>query len=330
MNLSLRQLKVFLGVAQSSSFTKTAQRLHLSQAALSAIIRELETQLQCRLLDRTTRTVSLTEAGRTFLPTAAHIVETIENSALELGKIGRAEQRALRLGVTPHIAVSLIPEVLKTFSALCPSVHVDMSDRPPAELLGLVEAGELDAAFGAFFAKVSGIDRLPIFPTRLVIASSLAEGTSWPDFTKCEVTWRALQDLPLICLPKDNPIQRLIDENLAKEQVTPGKRIVVSHLDTAIAMAEAGFGVAIVPSISEATCQRFQVRLDPIQPAVEFAFYCIMRAGRGDSGIIDQFSEVFKEVVERFHQASASARSTRRGARKTAPKSAGKAAPEGR
>jgi DNA-binding transcriptional LysR family regulator len=56
MNLSLKQLKVFLGVANASSFTKTAQSMHLSQAALSAIIRELETQLQCRLLERTTRT----------------------------------------------------------------------------------------------------------------------------------------------------------------------------------------------------------------------------------------------------------------------------------
>ena len=74
MNLSLRQLKVFLGVAQAASFTKTAQRLHLSQAALSDNIRELETQLHFRLLDRTTRSVAQTEAGSMFLPTAAHIV----------------------------------------------------------------------------------------------------------------------------------------------------------------------------------------------------------------------------------------------------------------
>ncbi|MDB5728163.1 MAG: LysR family transcriptional regulator [Noviherbaspirillum sp.] len=301
MNLSLRQLRVFLGVAHSSSFTKTAQRLHLSQAALSAIIRELETQLQCRLLDRTTRTVKLTEAGRIFLPTAAHIVATIENAAVELARIGRAEQRALRVGVTPHIAVSLMPEVLKTFSMLYPSVHVEMSDRPPAELLCLVESGELDAAFGAFFAKASGIDRVPIFPTRLVVASAQGEGVCWPDFSRYEVTWRAFQGLPLICLPDDNPIQRLIDENLANEQVAPGRRIVVSHLETAIAMADAGFGIAILPSISEATCRRFRVRLDPIEPPVEFAFYCIMQAGRGDSGVIAQFSQVLREVAERFH-----------------------------
>lgn len=306
MNLSLRQLKVFLGVAHASSFTKTAQRLHLSQAALSAIIRELETQLQCRLLDRTTRTVALTEAGRMFLPTAAHIVETIENAALELRKIGREEQRVLRIGVTPHIAVSLMPAVLKRFASLYPIVRVELMDSTPVDLLRMVEDGDLDAAFGPFFAKASGIDRLPIFPMHLVVASSLAEAGTWPDFSKTEVTWRAFQGVPLICFPDETPIQRLIDENLAKEAVTPGKRTIVGHMETAIAMAEAGFGVAIVPSISEATCQRFRVRLDPIQPMIELSFYCITRAGRGSSETIRQFSDVFEYVTKQFQSSSSS------------------------
>jgi DNA-binding transcriptional LysR family regulator len=315
MNLSLRQLKVFLGVADSSSFTKTAQRLHLSQAALSAIIRELETQLQCRLLDRTTRTVSLTEAGRFFLPTAMHIVQVLENSALELAKMGREERRILRIGVTPHVAVSIVPTVLKRFLKNHADVHVEVSDRPPGDLLRLVEDGELDAAFGAFFDKASGIERTPIFPTHFVIASPLTEEREWPDFSSCDVTWKALQDVPMISFPKDNPIQRLVEENLSRERVTTGKRTIVSHLETAISMAEAGFGVAIVPSFSEATCQRFRVRLDKVQPLLELAFYCITRSGRGNIDIIGQFSDTFREVAQEFERSLAQ-RSKRAGTRR--------------
>jgi DNA-binding transcriptional LysR family regulator len=306
MNLSLRQLKVFLGVADTSSFTKTAQRLHLSQAALSAIIRELETQLQCRLLDRTTRTVSLTEAGRSFLPTAKHIVQVLENSALELAKMGREERRILRVGVTPHVAVSIMPSLLKRFSEKTPEVLVEVTDRPPAELLQLVEAGELDAAFGPFFDKASGIERNPIFPMHLVVASPLSGDREWPDFSRSEVTWRALQDLPMISFPKENMIQRMVEENLSREQVATGKRTTVAHLETAIAMAEAGFGVAIVPSISEAACQRFRVRLDKVRPLVELAFYCITRSGRGNMDTIQQFSEVFGQVAREFEKSAAS------------------------
>lgn len=299
MNLSLRQLKVFLGVAQAASFTKTAQRLHLSQAALSAIIRELETQLQCRLLDRTTRSVSLTEAGRMFLPTAAHIVETIENAALELRKIGREEQRLLRVGVMPHIAVSLMPAVLGRFAGLCPLVRVELIDSTPSELLRMVEDGALDAAYGPFFRKESGVERLPIFPTQLMLATGLQE-TDWPDFSAEHETWRALQGVPLICFLGDTPIQRMVEENLSAAAVTTGKRTFVGHLETAIAMAEAGFGVAVVPSISAAACQRFRVRLHPIRPAIELPFYCITRAGRASNDTLSQLSTVFEQVAQEY------------------------------
>ena len=300
MNISLRQLKVFLGVTESSSFTKTAQRLHLSQAALSAIIRELETQLQCRLLDRTTRTVALTEAGRVFVGTATHIVHVLENSAIELARIAREEGRVLRIGVTPHIAVSLIPTLLKRFIDAHPEVHVEVTDTTPEELLRLVEAGNLDAAYGAFFDKTSGIDRTPIFSTHLVRVAALDDAG-----TPGAIGWSSLQDAPLLCFHKENPIQRLVDENLARACVAPGHRTVVSHLETAIAMAEAGFGVAILPSVSEATCERYRVRVDPIEPLVALAFYCITLAGRGHLESVLQFSEVFVQVARHFEEKAA-------------------------
>jgi len=300
MNLSLRQLKAFIGVAETFSFTKTAQRLHLSQAALSAVIRELESQLQCRLLDRNTRTVSLTEAGRCFLPTALHIVQMLESSALQLATMGREERRLLRVGVTPHIAVSLMPRVLKAFADLNPDVSVEVSDTAPGELLRLVETGELDAAYGAFFDKASGIDHTPIFPTHLLAVSPLSGGDNWLDPSSTQLAWSALQDVPLMALPKGNPIQRVTEEALSRERVTTGKRIVVGHMETAIAMAEAGFGVAILPSLSAAACERFRVRLHALTPRVEFAFYCITRSGRGNLELIERFSDVLKDIGGRF------------------------------
>lgn len=302
MNLSLRQLKVFLGVAESSSFTRTAQRLHLSQAALSAIIRELESQLQCRLLDRTTRTVALTEAGRVFVHTATHIVQVLENSALEVAKISRESRRLLRIGVTPHIAVSLMPTVLKRFAQEHPDVLVELSDSPPEVLLRAVESGTLDAAYGAFFGKTSGIERTLVFPTHLVLVSPAGEQGKGGRRGRAGVTWQALQDEPLMCFHSENQIQRLVDENLGRACISPGKRTVVSHLETAIAMAEAGFGLAVVPSVSEATCQRYNVRIDKIEPLVELSFDCITQAGRGHMEILAQFSQVLLQVATDFEQ----------------------------
>jgi DNA-binding transcriptional LysR family regulator len=299
MNLSLKQLKVFLGVANASSFTKTAQSMHLSQAALSAIIRELETQLNCRLFERTTRTVALTEAGRLFYPTAMKIVDTLEKSVVELNELGRQKKASLLLGCTPMIGASLMPQVLARFAETSPHAQIELVDRPPGELLKMDEEGDLDAAFGIFFSQLSGIDRVPIFPTRLVVVSSTMEGAHGiGKVPRDGVQWRALEGLPLITLPKDNPLQRLIEASLSKEEVTTGRRTVVGHLQTAIAMAHEGLGVAIMPSFCEHICRHYQVRIDVIRPEVEFSFYRITRSGRDTIPALDQFTQMFAAAAQ--------------------------------
>ncbi len=301
LNLSLRQLRAFAAVAELASFTKAAQKLHLSQAALSAIVRELEDQLGCRLFDRTTRAVAMTEAGRLFHPAALATLETLETAAQTLGQIGREATQTLRVGFTPTMASSMMPVALARFVAAHPEVSIEISDARPDELLRMVDAGDIDAAFGAFFSKASGVERRPLFPTRLLLVSAAhpvpgATATPAPD----QLSWRRLDGSSLICLPPDNPVQQLVDEALVRERVVPAKRTTVSHMETAIALAEAGFGVAAVPSFTEATCQRFAVRLDPLHPTVDFFYYCITRTGRGPIELVERFSEVFVNVAHDF------------------------------
>jgi len=300
MNLSLKQLKVFLGVANASSFTKTAQSMHLSQAALSAIIRELETQLQCRLLERTTRTVSLTEAGRVFYPTAMKIVETLEKSVIELNELGRQKQYSLLLGCTPMIAASLMPPVLARFSQVYPHSQIELVDRAPGELVQMVEEGHLDAAFGVFFSQLSGIDRVPIFPTQLVAVSAADDGApEHGDRRRANgIRWTSLEGRPLITLPKDNPLQRLIEATLSKEEVNVSRRIVVGHLQTAVAMAQEGLGTAVMPSFCKHVCHHYRVRIDRIRPEVALSFYRITRVGRDTLAVLDQFTEMFTETAQ--------------------------------
>jgi DNA-binding transcriptional LysR family regulator len=294
MNVSLRQLKAFLGVAESGNFTKTSQRLHLSQAALSATIRELESQLRTRLFDRTTRAVELTEAGRAFLPTAALIVREMETAAVEVTALGRKQMTEIRLGFTPLMAAHVVPEVLERFATASPSVLVEVVDSGPVELQQLVEDGHIDAAFGAFFAKVSGLRQHPILPSQLLVACSLQEEPPEP------FTWRCLTERPLIVLQADSPVQRLAEAQMQREQVSPTRRFTVNQLETAVALAEKGFGFAIIPSFAVAVCRRYAVRVRPLVPAVAFEFSQITRAGCEVSPATASFAMTFAEVMQTF------------------------------
>lgn len=298
MNISLRQLKAFLGVAESANFTKTAQHLHLSQAGLSATIRELESQLNTRLFERTTRAVVLTEAGRVFLPTAALIARELSEAALRLRDMERQDIATLRVGFTPLMASTIVPEVLLRFAASHPQVEVDVVDGSPVEIQQAVENGGLDAAFGAFFAKVSGLRREALIPSYLAaVYASDRRVVKTADGGKGDMPWQALNEQALICLTPESPVQSLTEEALFRHKLNISRRTVVQHLETAIAMAEKGFGIAIIPSFSQSACLRYAVHCRPLVPSVSFDYYTITRAGAVPSPTMTAFVSTFQQVV---------------------------------
>jgi DNA-binding transcriptional LysR family regulator len=295
MNITIKQLKIFLGVAQSKSFTKTAQTLHISQSALSVSIQELENLTESRLLERTTRQVQLTEAGLAFLPVAEHIIETLERAAQELKLIRRTQQSTLRVGFTPFVAGSLAPKALKSFELENPSVQVEIHDKPPNELLKLVELGKIDAAYGAYFEKSSGIHKDLICPTHLCLVR--ASSKKDPGQGHKTLKWSSLNGQVLIGLPQDNPIQRLIEEQLIQHHLEIAQRREVAQIETQIAMAEASNGVALVPSLATSICERYQVSIQALSPKLSIDFYCIQKTGLGFSPGVAKFSKILKGLI---------------------------------
>jgi DNA-binding transcriptional LysR family regulator len=293
MNFSLRQLRAFVAAANHGSFTKAAERLHVTQAGLSAMIRELEGQVGCQLFERTTRMVTLSEAGKRLLPVVTRTVHDLEASVAELGDASGNGQSRLRIGVAPLVASSLLPGVLRRLHAEHAGVEIEIVDAERDDIQHLVERGEVDAGFGVFFNKVSGVRRQALFPCSLmlVMPRNLAQAPR-----SRRSAWTKIPAEPLVALPEQNLIQKLVDERLATAGVLPNKRITVRSLATVIALVEGGFGVAVIPSFSAWACRRYEVRTCAlIDPVVEFDFYCITRAGRRVPAALDTLSRVFIE-----------------------------------
>jgi len=298
MNFSFRQMRAFLAVARHASFTKAAEQLHISQAGLSAMVRDLETQLGSRLFERTTRAVRLTPAGQSLLPLAQRAVQDLGAAVAQLGALGAGGRDRLRIGVTPLIACSVIPDVLKRFQALAPQVRVEVMDLDRSLIAARVESGDLDAGFGAFFTRAAGIRRQTVFPARLALAVPRVEGER-----RRSVRWPQIDRDGLIALPDENPIQRLVNRHLGVQGDAPAR--VVTHLETVLAMVEAGLGQAVVPSFAAVARRRWRVSLVPVAPRVAVDYYCIMRAGQGDGERIDAFAQCFGSVAAEHMGATA-------------------------
>src|SRR3954470_2141373 len=146
-DLDSRLLRAFVAVAEELSFTRAAQRLHLTQQALSTQIRQLETRVGDRLLDRTTRSVGLTEAGERLLPHARAVLAALDTGLGELESTRRAGQMTLRVGLATTGVIPLVGETLRRFAEEQPGVHLTVSNHGMTDPSAGLRDGNVDVGF---------------------------------------------------------------------------------------------------------------------------------------------------------------------------------------
>jgi DNA-binding transcriptional LysR family regulator len=145
--VSTYELECFVAVAEELSFSRAAARLNLSQPPLSRQIQSLEAKLGMKLLDRNTRTVTLTPGGRLYLEDARHILLRLDSAAASVRRAASGEVSRLRLAFIGALLDESLVRLLKTFRKSHPHCQIHLTDQPPAEQLAALKAGQIDGAF---------------------------------------------------------------------------------------------------------------------------------------------------------------------------------------
>ncbi|WP_390347284.1 LysR family transcriptional regulator [Variovorax boronicumulans] len=294
MNLTTRQMRAFLQVARIGNFTRAAEQVHITQAGLSILIREMEKQLGCRLFDRTTRMVSLTPAGRRLLPVVERLVTDLDDVAAELGAEGDAARQTLRIAATPLVSSHLLPWVFASFRAAHPQVALRLFDADLRDVEAIVAAGEADLGLGFFFKAAAGLDRTPVGRFELMrVTQATADGE--PVGT---APWSALRGATLIGLPPGNPIQKVIERQLGEIGLADAQRPAFNFFGTLISMVEAGFGTAVMPTFALAACRRHRVKTDVLlKPRVGMDFFRLTKRGTHETEAMRAFSETLAKAL---------------------------------
>jgi DNA-binding transcriptional LysR family regulator len=152
--MDLRHLRYFACVAEELHFGRAAQRLGISQPPLSQQIRSLEQELGVQLLERTSRRVRLTEAGRQFLPEAQATLAHAERAASTARLAHRGEMGRLRLGFSTSVPfIPRVVDALSRFRRTYPQISLELDELPRDEQLSRVERGLLDVAILRSFSR---------------------------------------------------------------------------------------------------------------------------------------------------------------------------------
>lgn len=299
MNITSRQLKAFLLTARHQSFSRAAEQLFITQSGMSVLIRELEDQLGFRLFDRTTRRVKLTEFGTRFLPIADRSVLELESAAANIGRSASVASRTLTIGAMPFIATKLLAGAIGEFAKRDPGLNIVMHDSDRTRLVAMVASGEVDVALGCFIEPVPGLRRIPLHRFALM---AICAGTE----TRANgvMRWEELVQARLLGMPADVPLQQLVNRHLQRLGRRGPPDLVFNYFETLIAMAEAGAGVAVVPTFAIPACLDHKLAMHPlVDPALSVDLYELVDRGRKLPPGAEEFSEFLKGYIAHWAEA---------------------------
>jgi DNA-binding transcriptional LysR family regulator len=247
--MELRQLQYFVAVAEERHFGRAAQRLRMSQPPLSIQIKGLEADLGVRLLNRSTRQVTLTDAGSTFLEKARAILGAVE----EAREVARGAEQGIRgrldVGFISSATLSLLPPSIRLFRERFGGVELELKELTSAQQVDALYEDEIEVGLVRLPMRAPGIRFEPVLEERLVVA--LPSGHVLEKFDR--VSLEAIADLPLIFFTRQliPGFHAQIVELFQRVGAFPKVAQHAVHLQTIVGLVASGIGIAILPSSAE-------------------------------------------------------------------------------
>ena len=243
--MELRHLIYFKALAEELSYTKAAEKLHISQPPLSRQITELEHELGVELFHRSTRGVSITPAGRYLEQEATKILARVDVVKERVTKVELGKTRLIRIGFVASAMYSFLPEIIGSYRSTFPKLTFDLVELATDDQVKALLSGRIDIGFVRSWIIDDGITFKPVAEDKFVIIYSPTLNIQ--DQPK-KIT--EFKSLPFIAFSKKTApnIAEFTNRICSREGFTTKTVFTVGQVDSIIRLVEAGLGWAIIPN----------------------------------------------------------------------------------
>jgi len=254
--MDVRQLEMFQAVAEAGSFTQAAQRLHVSQSAISRQVKLLEEELQGLLLHRGARQVTLTQAGELLLRLASRVQQDMQEVASQISETHELRRGTLTLAGGMTVCMFILPRLLKKYRSLYKRVDLRVVSGSSEELQGMLRSHEVDLALLTLPIVAKDLEVLPLLKEELVVVTAPGHPLS----RKRTVEPGELGRFPLIVYEPGSNTRKVIDQFFIDQKIPMEIAMETENVEIIKAMVAAGLGITLVPYMAiarEARQRRF-------------------------------------------------------------------------
>jgi DNA-binding transcriptional LysR family regulator len=241
--MELYQMKLFVDLAQAGNFTKVASENYVTQAAVTLQIRKLESELGVRLFHRTTRSVTLLEAGQRLLPYAREILQKADEAMLAVRDTKDEVTGLVRVASVHSIGLYELPPYIKHFLQKYPLVSLRIDYRNADAIYRALHDNDIDIGIVAYPTDMPRLEHIPFLSDYLVLVCR----QDHPLANRKKVHLKDLEGQPFVQFSEDTPTRRATDAIMAEHDVSVNVRMECDNIEVLKQMVEIGFGIALLP-----------------------------------------------------------------------------------
>ena len=242
----ISQVRCFVAVAEELHFGRAAERLNMTQPPLSRQIQLLEHHVGTRLVDRSSRSVRLTAAGRAFFPEAARILRMADEAVATARRVAKGEQGTLAIGFTAAFGYAMLPDLVRRLREHAPGISLTLKELVTNSQLEGLANRQLDIGLMRPHPQHGELDSVPLASEPLILAIPEREAAHWPD----RPTLPCVHGKPFLMYSpyEARYFYQLLNNSFDAAGIVPDVVEHVGQIHTMLALVSAGVGVAMIPA----------------------------------------------------------------------------------
>jgi DNA-binding transcriptional LysR family regulator len=299
MNVTLKQLRAFVALARTGSFTLAAESLFVTQSALSGLIKEFEQVLGVRVVDRSTRRIQLSDMGRELYPLVEKNLHDLDRVLQDVAQRKDLKTGLVRVAAPQLMASTLLPEIIAAYNLHQQGIQIKLIDSVVESITSRVFSGEVDFGIGPERDPNSDILAETLFQGRFMAV--FPQGHPLGKLKK--IRWADFAAYPFISLQGQFTERLKMDLRTAADEVNLTPSNEVTFMSTALAMVNAGLGVTTCITYASSLVELYKLEMRPLlDPVVCRSFYTFTHNRRSLTPAAQSFkSFVMTYVSDRPH-----------------------------